>query len=243
MSTANEITITDFFDLEENLDKAYLDELEKSSAFQEMRKKVKGQLKNSLLPPGFFKLMLTQLFDLLNIDINQLMAQLWSKQKDLEQYCDPEQYPPEETFYVPLMPHTFESKHEPNIEPVINEISLGIINIHVVFTIEVQGAILKIRDGHIEGFSLGDCTGAGLIEILNFTILEKKSEALQFASAVTLEKPVPIDAIKNKVEAITGEVEAIAETIETVTEEIEAISDTVETIRDSVETLSDEKDS
>ena len=196
MSKQNETTITEFFHLKEHLSGEPLKQLESETRFQQMRNRIESELKNFKLPEGFYELMLTQLLDLLNIEIPDLMVNSWSKYEELTKYLNKEKYPPDKTYYVPLVAHTVVSEHSPHLEPTINRIALGKIKIKVIFKIKLDGALLKVRDGQIEGFTLGKGSGSGSVAVADVQLVERSSKPWDIPKAFTLKKPMAIPDLR-----------------------------------------------
>ncbi|UCE06852.1 MAG: hypothetical protein JSW07_02085 [bacterium] len=185
-------TLKKFFSLEE-LSNSRFAELEKSKEFKSIRGKISKKLKGMPVPKDFFKLMLNQVSDLLNIDMRAILVNAWTKSGKFFEYSDMEKYPADETFYVPLAEHTITSEHKPSLKPVINNISLGEIVFTIILELTLKGAVLKIRDGRIIEVFLDAGKGKGAIKYGDFSILEKEIEELKLPGSIRLGKGIPIN--------------------------------------------------
>jgi len=183
-----QITLNDFFCTDQVIDEQ-LDKLEKSEHFTTLKEKV---FKTVSLPVGMYKLLIRQVSDLLNINIMEILAGGWSKYSEFLQYLDKDQYPPDETVYVPLIEHTLTSKHSPFLQPVINEKSLGKIEFDVYLEFLLKGAILKIRDGRIMGAKIGTVEGKGDVQYDGFKLFEAESQPIGLPVNIDLNPGIPI---------------------------------------------------
>jgi hypothetical protein len=188
MMAEGQITLNDFFSTDQVIDEQ-LDKLEKSEHFTTLKEKV---FKTVSLPAGMYKLLIRQVSDLLNINIMEILAGGWSKYSEFLQYLDKDQYPPDETVYVPLIEHTLTSKHSPSLQPVINEKSLGKIEFDVNLEFLLKGAILKIRDGRIMGAKIGTVEGKGDVQYDGFKLFEAESQPIGLPVNIDLNPGIPI---------------------------------------------------
>ncbi len=188
MMAEGQITLNDFFSTDQVIDEQ-LDKLEKSEHFTTLKEKV---FKTVSLPVGMYKLLIRQVSDLLNINIMEILAGGWSKYSEFLQYLDKDQYPPDETVYVPLIEHTLTSKHSPFLQPVINEKSLGKIEFDVYLEFLLKGVILKIRDGRIMGAKIGTVEGKGDVQYDGFKLFEAENQPIGLPVNIDLNPGIPI---------------------------------------------------
>jgi len=188
MMAEGQITLNDFFSTDQVIDEQ-LDKLEKSEHFTTLKEKV---FKTVSLPAGMYKLLIRQVSDLLNINIMEILAGGWSKYSEFLQYLDKDQYPPDETVYVPLIEHTLTSKHSPFLQPVINEKSLGKIEFDVYLEFLLKGVILKIRDGRIMGAKIGTVEGKGDVQYDGFKLFEAENQPIGLPVNIDLNPGIPI---------------------------------------------------
>ncbi|MEM9120229.1 MAG: hypothetical protein AAGD09_20430 [Cyanobacteria bacterium P01_F01_bin.56] len=192
-------TLSQFFETKEAI-KTKATELSNSEQFQAIKQQISEEFKGIKLPKDFyqkvFEKMLEQLDVVLSIEFDGILANAWSKRKELLEYKDREQYPPEVTFSVPLIEHTVTSTHHPALEPVIAEkVTLGKITFDVNLTLELEGVVLDVKDGHIMKMSIGSCVGKGTVGYGGIPFLGKEQEPIVFPGEMDLEEGVAIQVL------------------------------------------------
>jgi hypothetical protein len=111
-------TIADFF-------RSSLSTVTDNETFKQIKARLQQDVKPvKFLPNTFnnefyetvFLLVLKKLDELIAIDIpKDILAEAWSKYKDLQEYLDPEKYPPEKLFKVVFMlEQTIKAEYEPS---------------------------------------------------------------------------------------------------------------------------------
>ena len=130
--------------------------------------------------------------DLLRIDVRNVLVGGWKKSEELRRYTDPEQYPPDETILVELIQHSIRSSHAPHLDFLIRNTQVGRIEFELDMKIDVDGAVLTIRDGKIWALSVGACVASGELTCEGHSILEKKSEPIELPGTYELAQPVQI---------------------------------------------------
>jgi hypothetical protein len=177
--TSNSITLSQFLDIKKQVaDKGK--ELLNSQQFENLKQKIAQEKEGVKLAGSFyeniFMLMLDKLDDLLTIDIpKDVFAAAWSKHKDLLEYRDSEQYPPEVTFLVPLVEHSLKTEHTPSIEPSLAGKPLGKLELEVEVEFLIKGAILEVRDAKIMKIRLSTIQGTGTLGFAGISFLEKEN--------------------------------------------------------------------
>lgn len=187
----SQTTLNHFFSTEKTIE-SKLEEMEKSEQFEALKKNMSKALKGVRLPAGFYKLIIKQVSELLNIDIGELLARGWSKYGEFLPFLDKEKYPPGKPAFVPLVQHTLISEHFPSLKPYLNNIALGEIKFTVHLELLLKGAVLKIDDGKIMEARPGSCQGKGNVQYQGFTILEAKSQAVEFPGSISFGEGVLI---------------------------------------------------
>ena len=74
---------------------------------------------------------LEQVGSLLDIEVPTLIASVWSKATQLQEYRDQARHPPEESVSVEMAEHTVQSRYHPSIELLINGKSVDSLEIDV----------------------------------------------------------------------------------------------------------------
>jgi hypothetical protein len=198
-------TLNDFFSTREFIE-TRLDEFEKSEQFNSLKENMGKALKGVTLPSGFYKLVIKQVSDLLRIDVRDILARGWSKYSEFLEYLNKDKYPPGEPAFVPLAKHTIVSEHSPSLKPVINKITLGEIQFTVHLEFLLKGAVLKIDDGKIMEARIGTCEGKGNVQYGGFTILEAKSQPVEFPGSIEFGEGVPIEKPGEEISKLMDEV-------------------------------------
>jgi hypothetical protein len=130
--------------------------------------------------------------DLLKLDPSKVVLGAWAKSKEFRRYADPEKYPPDETVLVTLARHTIKSAHEPRLEVRANEVLVDTVDFSFSLAIEVEGAVLEIRDGKIWDVALGNCTASGELTCEGHSLAKRESEPFELPGNLMLSEPIPI---------------------------------------------------
>ncbi len=184
-------TIKDFFQMDQAA-YGWVTNVVNSRDFQEVKQRIAKEIKGVKLTPSFYELLIKETAELLDIEGAHLLIWAWRKRREIVKYRDTEKYPPEKTYLVPLLEHSLTSKHAAAVEPVLNERSLGRIKFDITLKLNLQGAVLKIRNAKIEEVRYGSCTGAGDISYAGVKILVKESAPYNLPKTYQPEKPIPI---------------------------------------------------
>ena len=195
MIDTQRIKISHFFELNKH-QSARATELASSQSLKEVKEKIAQAAPGFKLPDKFyenvFESMLEKLDTVLSIDIPDLLANTWSKRKELSEYLNREIYPPDTAFTVLFRDHDFSSTHHPVLDPIISEhIKLEPITFDVDLELNVKGVILEIQDAKIMKANFGLCTGKGKIGYKGASFLEKENKLLEMWS-VHWEEGIPI---------------------------------------------------
>ena len=134
----------------------------------------------------------TKLPDLLGIDVGKVLVGGWKKSEELRRYADPEQYPPDETMLVELIQHSIRSSHAPHLDFMIRDTQVSRIDFELDMELDVDGAVLTIRDGKIWALSVGTCLASGELTCGGHSIMKKKAEPIDIPGTYELAQPVQI---------------------------------------------------
>ena len=130
--------------------------------------------------------------DLLRSDVGEVLVGGWKKSEELRRYADPEQYPPDETVLVELIQHSIRSSHAPHLDFMIRDMQVSRVDFELDMNIDVDGAVLTIRDGKIWALSVGTCMASGELTCGEHSLMKKKSEPIEFPGTYELAQPVQI---------------------------------------------------
>ena len=134
----------------------------------------------------------TKLPDLLGIDVGKVLVGGWKKSEELRRYADPEQYPPDETMLVELIQHSIRSSHAPHLDFMSRDTQVSRIDFELDMKLDVDGAVLTIRDGQIWALSVGTCVASGELTCEGHSIIKKKAEPIEIPGTYELAQPVQI---------------------------------------------------
>lgn len=169
-----------------------LAKLAQSESFKSLRETLSRKAVGFKLPESFYEQMFKQVLDLMDLRIPEQMGSAWSRYQELRKYRDPEEYPPDETFLVPLAEHTIHLDYAPSIEPLVNDVSLGEVSFAVSLEATLKGAILKIQAGRILEIAVGSCEAKGSIAWEDVTLLERETEPIALPGVMDLEDGILI---------------------------------------------------
>ncbi len=130
--------------------------------------------------------------ELLRVDVGTLLASAWKKCAELQKYRDSKTYPPDETVLVELAQHTIRSSHSPHLDVMVGESRVQRIDFDLELTLDIEAAVLTVRDGKIWAVSLGSCKGAGELSYKGCSILQRESRALSMPGKFEFDEPVNI---------------------------------------------------
>ena len=166
--------------------------LAQSESFKSLRETLSRKAAGFKLPESFYEQMFKQVLDLMDLRIPEQMGSAWSRYQELRKYRDPEEYPPDETFLVPLAEHTIHLDYAPSIEALVNDVSLGEVSFAVSLETTLKGAILKIQAGRILEIAVGSCEAKGSIAWEDVTLLERETEPIALPGVMDLEDGILI---------------------------------------------------
>lgn len=144
----------------------------KSEQFKEIRELLTKKLNGIPLPSQFFKIFLSQLNELLHLDLGGILANAWKKSEILQRYMDVHKFPSDETVLLPLKDHRIISDHSPLMKPFVNGISVGEIPLQIHLELDLKGVLLKIQDRHLGEISVDSCEGFCSVKYNEMTIYE-----------------------------------------------------------------------
>ncbi len=133
-----------------------------------------------------------QVHNLLNVPLGAVISTAWNKYRLLTKYGDPEKYPPDEIFLVPLAEHTITSKHRPHIDVLIGDRRIGRIDFAIDISLTLKGFIAKVQGGRLKEIKVGTCKAKGTILCEDFLLLEKESGSLDLPGSIDLGEGVPV---------------------------------------------------
>ncbi len=132
------------------------------------------------------------LLNSLNVAIDEVLGQAWSGWKELRQYADRDQTPPDDINVVTVSDHTISSTHRPSIGVFVHGAEVHRFEFEVAANFDVQGINLEVQGGEITAIQLAKLGLDGSITLGDQPILERKVPDVNIPLVMRLKKPVPI---------------------------------------------------
>ena len=130
----------------------------------------------------------------LDCDVFGLLAQAWAKARELHEFTDPAQHPPDEVATMFLGEHSLSVDVHPTVDVVVGQLA----KFSLVFTVELQAALrmaeLTIQAAHIKQIGKCDCELSAVLKYDGVDLHKPlKSKRIAFTSAMVFVAPgVPI---------------------------------------------------
>ena len=129
----------------------------------------------------------------------KILGPAWQRLELLQEYRDPDTHPPGETALVPLVEHSVRSAHKPHIDLLIKEVEIGRLALEIDLSIQLEGVLLRIKDGRIWGAESGTAKGRGSL-ICSFAdksiyTLERKSRTFKVDTGIGFENGIAIPPV------------------------------------------------
>lgn len=123
--------------------------------------------------------------NVLSVPLSDILGGGWNKYRALIEYRDRKKHPADEVALVPLHEHTISSSHKPQIEIFLNERKIGSLDFEVELALEMEMAILKIRDGKIWEVEAGSCNGRGTVMFGPAVLFERKTSSVRLPRMIS----------------------------------------------------------
>ena len=161
--------------------------LESGEALAPLRKRISQSLPEKAWPAAFGEVM-KKTDDLLDVSIPEVLASAWTAAGVLREYADAKKHPPNESTVVPLVTHTIRSVHNPYVELLVDDKTVGRVNFEVDLELTLEGVLLTIRGGHIVEMHVGSCRGSGSLSCEGITIAQTKSKPVMLPGSISFGK-------------------------------------------------------
>lgn len=173
-------------------------QVEKDSALQDLHAQISEELPKLPWKPVARKIG-QKIVDALDLGIaERILGPAWTKLEALQQYRDPEEFPPGETILVPIAEHTVTSAHSPHVEIRLKDVEVGRLELGVELELHLEGVLLEVQGGVIRRVQAGSCQGRGRLacrfrgkEVWN---IERSSPQIEFEQGLPLGNGIPIPA-------------------------------------------------
>lgn len=174
----DEITINHLFG-EKNIPPGKLAFEEKNSKFENLRQVVKRKETN--FPWDKIQNEISEnCARLLNVPLKTILEKTWEKYEEVSQYLDTEKFGDEHTFLIPVAEHTIVSEHHPKIEISLGGTHLATIDFEVHLELILNGILLNISEGKIQGVNAGSCKSKASLLCEGLIIFEDESREFVF---------------------------------------------------------------
>ena len=110
---------------------------------------------------------------ILNHPIDKMLADVWSKYKELQKYSDPKAYPAGKTVLTSLAKHKIKATFKPSVVIQLIGVDAARLDLPINLQLELEGVILKIDGGRIMAVQAGALQGVGTAQF-KFNILRPK---------------------------------------------------------------------
>jgi hypothetical protein len=128
----------------------------------------------------------------LDINLLDVVAEGWSKLKQLRDYCGRKLDDENKPFSVALAQHDVVSSHQPGIDVLLGEKVIAQIVVEVELSLTLKGIVLSVRDDHIIAVASGKFTGAGSVKYRGATLIEKSTKEYDIPGKWIFERPFPL---------------------------------------------------
>jgi len=136
---------------------------------------------------------LRQVPSLLNVGLlDDVLLKVWNEGKLFQKYLDPEKYRAQDAVHVALAEHTVKSEHHPRLEILVNGEPMGTIDFEATVKIEVEGAVVEVRDGRIWKVSAGNLRVEGELSCEGVILAQAKSKKIHIDAEKTFPRGIPI---------------------------------------------------
>jgi len=132
------------------------------------------------------------LWDLLDLDISDILIKTWNEAGIMKKYLNPAEYDPNTEVSVALSEHKINSEHKPKLEILLDGNSLFEVVLDVSLEFSLGGIVLKIKDAQITDIETGTCKASGTVSYKGLELLKKESGDIDLPGSLHFEKAIPI---------------------------------------------------
>jgi hypothetical protein len=135
---------------------------------------------------------------LLESPLGAIFSQAWTTAHELRKYCDQAAYPPGSTAEHTLHKHEISLTRHPEIEALVDGAPTGVrLQFELKLAMNIDSAVLVIRDGRIMRARIGDFSGSGSYACGKITLAERKTSKFRLPGSLVLGDGIPLGALKN----------------------------------------------
>jgi hypothetical protein len=130
----------------------------------------------------------------LDLPSRNLILKAWGGLEELQEFTDPGSRGAAEEIVKPLAKHSIRSAHSPRLEVMLDDSPISEIVFDVVLRADLEGFVLRIKDGHIVEITTGSITASGSLALAGQTLLELAPEPFALPGRLRLDPPFQISA-------------------------------------------------
>jgi len=128
----------------------------------------------------------------LDINLLDVVAEGWSKLKQLRDYCGRKPDDENKPFSVALAQHDVVSSHQPGIDVLLGEKVIAQIVVEVELSLTLKGIVLSVRDDHIIAVASGKFASTGSVKYRGATLIEKSTKEYDIPGKWIFDRPFPL---------------------------------------------------
>jgi len=129
----------------------------------------------------------------LDVRIVDILARAWNTRRDLVPYLDRAKYPPDQIIDHTLTKHEIRSTHKPRIQIMLDHSPLGPeIEFEIAIALNVDSAILRVKNARIMFARLGRITGTGTVKCEGAALFSRSTKAVALPLTIAFGAGIPI---------------------------------------------------
>jgi len=124
--------------------------------------------------------------EMLDIPLLNFLLPAWKKYREITEFADPENYPPNETELVSLSEHTVAVEHRPYLQVTYRQLPVTKIEFTLEAELTLQEVVLQIRNGKIMAIHAGSVKGKGELLLEQQSLVKKDFGPYQLPGSIDL---------------------------------------------------------
>jgi hypothetical protein len=162
-----------------------------NQGLQEARQKIE-QTSRAIRWPWVRERVASEAQTLLNLNVVDVLLRAWKQYLEIEQYADPQKYPPTKRIPVPLATHTLQSVHHPSLEILLKGQKIGSLESDLEFSLLLEGFVLQIENAKVMEIQTGEANGKGSLSLATVSLWEQEMKPLHFPGHITFGNGIPL---------------------------------------------------
>jgi hypothetical protein len=132
------------------------------------------------------------LWDLLDLDIADILVKTWNEAGILKKYLNPTEYDPSAEVSVTLSEHKIKSEHHPYVDILLDGVKLLRVVLDINLEFGFDGIVVKIKNARITEIRTGSCKAKGTVSYKGLDLFKQESGRLDLPGSLSFEKGIPI---------------------------------------------------